>query len=86
MTGKERNRKADHLLGLSIVSYFLAYLYLIACYMFKASEDMACYGFIIFAFIGASSAFAYGRLPRPGISPEDVEELEKMVNEMKWRL
>ncbi len=30
-----------------------------------------------------ASAFAYGRLPRPGISPEGMEELEKMLNEIK---
>ncbi len=83
VTAKERNKKASKLLGLSIVSYLLAYLYLFACYLLKASENVMGYGFEILALIGAISAFEYGRLPRPGISPEEMEELEKMLSEMK---
>lgn len=83
VTAKERNKKAKRLLGLSIVSYLLAYLYLFACYLSKAPENVAGYGFEILALIGAISAFEYGRLPRPGISLEEMEELEKMLNEMK---
>jgi len=83
VTEKEWNRKAGRRLGLSIGSYLLAYLYLAICYMLKVPEEVAGYGFVIFTLIGAASAFLYGRLPRPGISLEGMEELEKMLNEIK---
>lgn len=83
VTAKERDRKARRRLGLSIGSYLLAYLYLAACYMVKAPEDVTVYGFAIFTLIGAASALAYGSLPRPVISPEGMEELKRMINEIK---
>lgn len=83
MTEKEWNRKTRRWLGLSVGSYFLAYSYGAVCYMLKAPEDVATCGFVLFTLIGAASALAYGRLPMPDMSPESMEELEKMINEIR---
>lgn len=83
MDGKERDRKAICLLSASFSAYILAYLYLLLCCAMKAPEDVGAWGFVLFTLVGALCAYAYGRLPEPEISQECLEELEKMIENMK---
>ncbi len=83
MTAKERDKKAIRLLAASFGAYILVYLYLIFCYKINVREDVTAWGFVILTLVGALCAYAYGKLPKPEISPECLEELEKMIESMK---
>lgn len=83
MTATERDKKAKRLLGTSVGAYTLAFIYLFVCSVIKAPECIAAWGFVILTVVGAVSACSYGNLPRPWITPECLEELQRMLENMK---
>lgn len=86
MTQKERTRRAIPLMLGSLGAYGFAFLQPVIGAKLGISENCIAMAVLIWILAGAASACAYGTLPEAEISPENLRELQEMIDQRKCNL